>query len=235
MSEWKLKRFWTKAGVAHIEGGWSVTLDGRPVRTPAKNLLTISRQALAEVVAAEWDAQDGDVDPGAMPFTRLANSAQDKVAVQHNAVTALLAEYGGSDLLCYRAQTPQELVERQALAWDPLLEWIAKTQNVILEVQSGIMPVQQPQTSLTKIHELTEAMSPTVLTGFHDLVSISGSWVIGYAAVSGAYAPEALWDVAHVDEIWQAEQWGDDDEATEMLAVKRQSFMDAFQFTQLGA
>lgn len=234
MSDWKLKRFWTEAAASETDNGWTVTLDGRAVKTPAKALLTVPTQALAEAVAAEWAAQEGEVNPNAMPFTRLANSAQDKVAVQHADVAAMLAEYGGSDLLCYRAQSPQELVDRQAAEWDPLLAWIAEAEGIVLNVQSGIMPTSQPEDALDRIHTLTRAMTPTVLTGFHDLVALSGSWVIAYRALSDAAQAEALWQAAHVDEIWQAEQWGDDEEALATRAIKRAAFIDALTFARFA-
>ncbi len=234
MSEWALRRFWSKATAAETDDGWSVLLDARPLRTPAKRVLTAPTQGLAEAVAAEWDAQEGEVNPAKMPMTRLANSALDKVATQHAVVATLVADYGGSDLLCYRADGPQQLVDRQMTLWDPLLEWVANTHGIVLEVQTGLMPVAQPRESLQRIHNHTQDLSNHVLTGFHDLVSLSGSWVIGYAALTEHMPVDALWDIALIDEIWQAEQWGEDEEAMEVRANKRNAFLDALRFTQLA-
>ena len=122
MSAWSARRFWTTASAVPVEGGFTVHLDGRQVRTPLKSPLVLPTLALAEAVAAEWQAQDGTVKPETMPFTRMANSAVDKVKPQFVAVADMLAEYGGSDLLCYRAEGPAELVARQAQEWDPLLD-----------------------------------------------------------------------------------------------------------------
>lgn len=119
MSGWAKKRFWKETTVESVEGGYGVFLDGRAVKTPAKAALVVPTEAMAEAMAAEWDAQEGEIDPNTMPVTRSANAAIDKVAVQHTEVADMLAEYGGSDLLCYRATSPEELIARQAEGWDP--------------------------------------------------------------------------------------------------------------------
>ena len=123
MSAWKAKRFWKEAAVEETPDGFEVKLDGRPVKTPAKRALILPSRAMAEVVAAEWDAQEGEIQPHLMPATKTANAAIDKVAVQHNEVADMLAAYGDSDLLCYRADGPEGLVARQAAVWDPMLLW----------------------------------------------------------------------------------------------------------------
>ena len=125
MSEWKAKRFWKAARTEEADGGFTVLLDTRTVKTPAKAALVVPTQTMADAIAAEWDAQDEVVDPTKMPFTRSANSAIDKVSVQHAEVAQMLADYGDADLLCYRAERPQGLIDRQAAAWDPLLDWAA--------------------------------------------------------------------------------------------------------------
>ncbi len=233
MSEWTMKRFWTKAAAKAEGEAWTITLDGRGVRTPSKALLTVPTQALADAIAAEWDAQDKEIDPNSMPLTRLANSAQDKVAVQHGAVADMLADYGGSDLLCYRAQMPEALIARQAQAWDPLLDWARETHGIALEVQAGLMPKLQSDQSLLKMSELTHALPAPILTGFHEFVTLSGSWVIAYATLTGCKSPEALWDIALLDEIWQEEQWGVDEEAQEARQVKKEAFLTADRFVRL--
>lgn len=228
-----MKRFWSSADAIEQEGGFGVVLDGRPVKSPSKQSLVVPTQALAQAIAQEWDAQEEGVDPEAMPFTRLANSALDKVSVQHEAVAAMIADYGGSDLLCYRADTPQALVDRQAKAWDPLLEWIKQDHDITLNVQTGIMPTPQPDDSRAKMAALTAQLSPFVLTAFHELVTLPGSWVIGYAALTNHAAADVLWDAALVDEIWQAEQWGEDDDAVADRAKKRDSFLTGLRFGQM--
>lgn len=235
MSEWAPKRFWTSTDTTSVDGGFGVVLDGRPVRTPAKALLSVPTEALAQRIAAEFDAQTDIIDPNTMPFTRTANSAVDKVMVQHGAVADMLAEYGDSDLLCYRAGEPNGLVSRQSAQWDPLLDWAAETLGARLEPRTGVMHVAQSQDALDKLRAQVHAMTAFELAAFHDLVSLSGSLIIGFAAKLDVQAPEALWDISRVDEIWQQEQWGVDEDAREMAEIKRNAFLHAHEFTGLIA
>ena len=234
MSEWKRKRFWKQAVTTETDGGYSVLLDGRPVRTPFKSAFDLPSHALAEAVAAEWDAQQGEIDPGAMPLTRLANSAIDKVATQQDAVAALLADYGANDLLCYRATEPDALIGRQAEHWDPLLDWAAQELAVHLDVQSGLMPITQPEPSRAEIRRRTAELDPFALTALHELVTLSGSWVIGYATLTEAHPPETLWQTALIDELWQEEQWGEDEEAIASRHSRREGFLVANRFARLA-
>lgn len=235
MSGWAMKRFWTETGVAPVEGGWSVTLDGRPIRTPAKAPLTLPTRAYAEACAAEWAAQEGKVRPETMPLTRSANAAIDKVAVQFDEVAELIAAYGGTDLLCYRAEAPESLVARQAAAWDPLLDWAEEALGARLVPTAGIIHRPQDQAAVARLAEATRALDPFELAAFHDLVALSGSLVLGFAAARGARDPEALWAASRIDEDWQAEQWGTDEEAAEQAALKKRAFLDAAHiFSLLG-
>lgn len=233
MSEWKVKRFWDETAVAEVEGGYTVTLDGRPVRTPAKAALVLPSQALAEAVAAEWAAQDGEIAPHAMPITRTVNSAIDTVASNRAQVVAELAGYGETDLLCYRAEAPAELVARQAERWDPLLDWAAENLGARLVPVAGVIAVQQDAAGLARLAAQINALDPFELAAFHQLVALSGSLVIGFAAISGLHTAEELWVLSRVDEDWQAEQWGVDDEAAEQIALKRRAFLDAAHIFQL--
>ena len=230
MSEWAPKRFWKLTEVRPEGAGFTVTLDGRPVRTPAKAPLIVPSLAMAEAIAAEWDAQVETVDPREMPVTRGANAAIDKVRIQHDEVAELLAAYGDSDLLCYRADSPEALVARQAEAWDPLLDWLEEAFGVRLTVQSGVMYVAQPPAALARLRAEVHGMTDFELAGFHDLVSLSGSLVLGLAATRDLRPVEELWALSRVDETWQAEHWGVDEEAAEDEAVKRDSFLNAKRF-----
>lgn len=234
MTEWKSKRFWTRVETTQSAGGYSVALDDRPVHTPSKAPFDLPSRALAEAVAAEWEAQQGEIDPQSMPLTRLANSALDKVAVQREAVAGLLADYGANDLLCYRATGPDGLVERQAEHWGALLDWAQTDLGILLRVQAGLMPIAQPDASRAEILRRTAALDPFDLTGLHELVTLSGSWVIGYAALTEAHPPEALWQAALVDELWQEEHWGADEEATEAREARREAFLVAHRFACLA-
>lgn len=233
MSILKPKRFWKEAKVAEVEGGFRVELDGRPVKTPAKTEVILPTRALGEAIAAEWDAQIEEVDPTKMPFTRMANSALDKVATQHDEVAEMLAEYGGTDLLCYRATSPAELIDRQAAAWDPLLEWAFDEMGTRLVTGAGVMHVAQDQAALAVLSDRVKAMDNFRLSAFHDLVGISGSLVLAFAAALNRQEIEAVWDLSRIDETWQEEQWGVDDEATEQAAIKKTEFLHAKKFYDL--
>lgn len=236
MSEWKQRRFWKEAAATQAQDGtgWDVLLDGRPVRTPAKSPLILPTEGLAQAVAEEWQAQGEVVDPGAMPYTRMANSSLDKVAVQYDEVTAMIAEYGGSDLLCYRADGPQSLVQRQAEAWDPLLDWAASGLSAPLSMTAGVMHVAQPDASLAALRDAVRRFSPFQVAGLHDLVALSGSLVIALAVHHRVLPTQELWQRSRVDETFQEEQWGVDEEATELANRKRSEFLLAERFLRLS-
>ena len=211
MSEWKQKRFWSDATAVADGTGWVIELDGRRVKTPAKAALHVPTPALAAAIATEWAAQE-DVD---------------KVAVQHEEVADMLAAYGDAELLCYRADQPDTLVARQAEIWDPYLEWLAHDLGVRLAPRTGLMHESQDPQALETITEMTRRMSDFELAAFHDLVSLSGSWVLGFAAAKDMTTLPEIWAASRLDEIWQAEQWGDDEEALELAKLRKIAFFHA--------
>lgn len=234
MSEWAAKRFWKEATVKETDGGFAVLLDGRGVKTPAKTPLIVPTAALAGEIAAEWDAQDKTINPATMPFTRTSNSALDKVATQHAEVAEMLAAYGDSDLLCYRADSPEELVARQAERWDPLLDWAADKLGARLEPRTGVIHAPQEAAALKKLADRVHAQDSFALAAFHDLVGISGSLILAFATTEGVAEPDFLWELSRLDERWQEEQWGVDDEARAVEAVKQAEFLHAARFWQLS-
>ena len=234
MNDWAPKRFWTQAEVVARGGGWAVDLDGRPVKTPYKTPLILPTRGLAEAVAAEWQAQTDRIDPTTMPATRAANSAIDKVTPQKAAVAAMLASYGENDLLCYRAEAPSDLVARQAEAWDPWLEWAAQALDAPLRVTRGIMPIAQPSASLARLRAEVDTLDAWEITGFHDLVQLTGSLVLGLAVARGKLDADAAWSISRVDERFQSEQWGEDEEAAEVAAIKGQAMRDGARFLALA-
>jgi len=230
MSDWQPKRFWKQAQGEACEGGFTVKLDGRPVRTPAKAPLTVPTQAMADAIAAEWDAQKDLIDPRTMPVTRGANAAIDKVRTQRDEVIALLAEYGDSDLLCYRAAGPDGLIKRQAAAWDPMLDWAADTLGARLFVGEGVMHVVQEPKALARLTVEVAAFDDFALAGVHDLISLSGSLVLALAVTKDAIAVDDAWALSRIDEHWQFEQWGEDEEAAATEETKKTAFCDAARF-----
>ncbi|WP_415184158.1 ATP12 family chaperone protein [Phaeovulum sp.] len=234
MSGWTAKRFWKAAEVVAAPRGFTVHLDGRPVKTPAKAPLVVPTRTMADAMAAEWGAQTDKIDPRTMPVTRSANAAIDKVRPQHAEVVALMAEYGGTDLLCYRAATPQRLVTRQSEAWDPLLAWAEATFGARLTPTEGIVPIAQPGPALAALAAQVAVMNEFQLTALHDLVAISGSLVLGLAVARGHLCADDAWTLSRIDEDWQIEQWGSDDEAMAEAAIKRAALVHAHRFWSLS-
>ncbi len=234
MSDWAAKRFWKEASVIEKDGSFAVLLDGRSVRTPAKAELLVPTAAMATAIAAEWDAQDDTVDPESMPVTRGANAAIDKVTISRDAVIDMLAEYGDSDLLCYRATSPEALVARQSAAWDPVLDWAAEVLNARLLVAQGVMHIPQQPDALAVLRKEVASFDAFALAGLHDLVSLSGSLVLALAVCKGRLSPQEAWQISRVDEHWQIEQWGEDDEATAQESTKRDAFLNAARFFEMS-
>ena len=234
MSEWSAKRFWKASEVTQTDGGYAVTLDGRTVNTPGKTPLIVPTLEMAAAIAAEWDAQTGKVDPTTMPATRAANSAIDKVAFQKTEVANLLSDYGGSDLLCYRAFGPDALVALQAAAWDPVLDWAAEALDARLSVRQGVMHIKQPANALQNLATEVDRLGNFALTGFHDLVSLSGSLVLALAVTHQHIDARYAWRISRVDEDWQISQWGEDDDATATELIKRSAFEAAERFYRMS-
>ncbi len=234
MSEWAAKRFWKTTATVAVDGGFTIELDGRSVKTPAKAALILPTPEMAAAAAKEWDAQSGEIDPMTMPVTRGANAAIDKVATQKSEVVGLLAAYGESDLLCYRAAGPEALIAQQATQWDPLLDWAEATFGVRLRSGEGVMHVaQDPEGQARLTSELAE-LTPFELAAAHDLISLSGSLIIALAVMRGHVTPADGWMISRVDEEWQFSQWGEDEDARAQEKIKFDAFMDAARFFELS-
>lgn len=228
-----MKRFYGHAIVSPEEGGVSILLDGRPVRTPGRELLRVPTEELAEAIAAEWNIQGEKIDPRSMPLTGLANAAIDRVAPDPADFARTLAEYGESDLLCYRADGPRSLVERQESSWDPLLAWARTRFAIDIETTAGVMHRRQPATTVERLARAVAARSPFQLAGLSPLVTISGSLIVALALAEGAIGLDTAWDAALLDEAWQAEQWGADPLAAASLENRRREFEAAYFFLTL--
>ena len=227
-----MKRFYQDAAVVAGESGFEIRLDGRPVRTPARAQLALPTHRLAEAVAEEWRAQGDVVDPRSMPFTGLANGAIDQIAPNRESFAAGIARYAESDLLCYRAEGPTELVAREAAAWDPLLDWAMARYHVAFRVTQGIIPVAQPDETLARLAAVVTAFDPFTLAGLSTLVTLSGSLVCGLAVVEGGHDADLIWTAAEIDEAWEVEQWGEDKEAAARSAQRRHEFAMARAFCE---
>lgn len=225
-----MKRFWKEVT---IDAGHGIALDGRPVRTPGKVALALPTPALAEAVAQEWRAVDDKIDPRAMPLTGLANAAIDRIAPAPASFAAGLAAWGESDLVCYRADSPEPLIERQAAAWDPLLDWARTRYDVHFVVTSGIMHQPQPPATLARLAEAVAARSAFELAPLSTIITITGTLVGALALLEKATDAAGLWAAAHVDEDWQAEQWGRDPLALAAHEERERDYAAAVRFLAL--
>lgn len=209
------KRFYTVVSIGPAEqGGHSVLLDGRTVRTPAKQPLAVPTARVAELLAAEWDAQKDVIDPATMPFTRLANTAIDGVAKDVRAVFDDILNFAGTDLLCYRASEPEGLVARQTERWDPVISWAAEELGARFILAEGIVHQEQPRAAINAYAEALRAYAtPLGLACLHTITTLTGSALLALAFAEKRLSAEEAWALAHLDEDWQIEHWGTDEEA----------------------
>jgi chaperone required for assembly of F1-ATPase len=219
------KRFYKAVTVEAEPEGFAIKLDGRGARTPGRKRLVMPTRALAEVVAAEWNAQEAVIDPGRMPLTRLANTALDGVGEAVAAVSGEVAKYAGSDLLCYRAGHPDKLVARQNALWDPVLDWAQETLGARFILAEGVVYVEQPEPAVEAIrHRIFGYSSPFTLASLHIMTTLTGSVLLALAVACGRLTPEDAWTAAHVDEDVQIEFWGEDAEATARRQARWRDF-----------
>lgn len=233
MANRRVKRFYKDVTTVEAEGGFTILLDGRPVRTPARRALILPTPGLAEAVAGEWNGQEESIDPRTMPLTGLANAALDRVASDHPAFAASLARFGESDLLCYRADGPDSLVGRQDALWNPLLDWARRRFDVDFALACGVIHQPQAEETIKRLSDAVASRSVYELAGLSPLVTISGSLLIGLALAEGAIDVPGAWAAATLDEDWQAEQWGEDAEAKAALDARRADFDAGHRFLQL--
>lgn len=213
------RRFWKETGVAQDGARFALTLDGRRAKTPAKNDLAVPDRALAQALAAEWDAQGELIDPSAMPLTRIVNSALDGVARDMSATLDEVAKYAGSDLLFYRAGDPASLVAEQAAAWDSVLDWARERHGARFVLSEGITFATQPEASLAAVRRALDtavgkdASAPLRLAGLHVMTTLTGSALLALAVAEGFLDAAGAWTAAHVDEDFQMRAWGQDADA----------------------
>jgi chaperone required for assembly of F1-ATPase len=223
------KRFWQDVRV--VDRG--IRLDDRPVRTPARAELLLPTDALAAAIAEEWRAVEAAIDPRALPLTGLANAAIDRIAPDTQAFAAGLARYAESDLLCYRADHPTSLLARQGALWDEPLDWARHRYDVDFVVTAGLLPVDQPVETIRRLSAAIGARDAFALAGLAPLITLSGSLVLALALAEGALSEEQAWQAAEVDQLWQAEHWGEDSLATAAREDKRRDFRAAARFLAL--
>lgn len=216
-----MKRVYKIVAVDSIEGGFQVALDGKPLRTPARAPLVLPQRALIAGIAAEWDAQTGIIVPDSMPLMQLASTAIDHVAPQRERIVADVAQYATTDLVCYRADSPVGLVERQQKIWQPLVDWVRQQFDAPLAVFTGVMPRPQPPETLRALRTAIDSLGDLELTALQAITAASGSLVIALALLRRRIDPDQAWAASQLDETFQIEKWGEDAEA----AKRRQTLL----------
>ncbi|MDR7032115.1 ATP12 family chaperone protein [Mesorhizobium sp. BE184] len=227
------KRFYKVASVAPVEGGFAVHLDGKPVRTPGRALLAMPNGQAAALVAAEFEAQQEIIDPVTMPVLRLANTAIDGVASDPQAVLEDILRFASSDLLCYRADGPQGLVDRQNQHWDPVIDWARAGLGARFNLAEGVIHVDQPRETIAVLGaHLAQRAEPLRLAALHVMTSLTGSALLALAVDFGELDGEAAWLAAHVDEDWQIDHWGQDAEAVARRAHRKRDFLASIRLLE---
>lgn len=228
------RRFYATVALAETEAGYGLRLDGRVMRTPGRRELVVPHHGLARAMVHEWEAQAEYIDPVTMPLTRLANTAVDRIAPDRTLAEDEILRFAETDLLCYRADHPAALVQRQSLHWDPVLAWIERRHGVCLSVITGIVYQQQPSASIGTLRRLLEQSSACELAGYHLIASLTGSAVLAMAVGDGAVDADAAWAAANVEEDWQRDQWGTDVVAVRRRAEQYLEFQAAVRFLALS-
>ncbi|MGY0790305.1 ATP12 family chaperone protein [Azospirillum argentinense] len=229
-----MKRFYKTASVDEAAGGgFEVRLDNRPICSPAKAPLVFASWPLAQAVAAEWDAQPEDIAPDSMPLMQLASTAVDLIGKGRAAIVDGVAAYAETDLLCYRAEHPRNLVERQAQRWQPLLDWATLRYDAPLHVNAGLMPKPQPPEALRALRNAVEAYDDWTLSALQTATGSCGSLIVALALVEGRIDAEEAFEVSQLDETFQIEAWGEDPEATKRRAALRVDIAACRRFVDL--
>ncbi len=213
--------------------GFSVTLDGRELVSPAQRPMPMPARRVAEAVAAEWEAQTDEIDARAMPMTGFAATVIDRVTPQREHVVSELAGYGGSDLVCYLADDPTELTARQEAAWAPLRAWAAEALGARLVPVAGVMPIAQSPGCLAALRQAVEAVDDWEMAALHTLTSMTGSLVLGLAVLHGRLDADAAYTASEIDETFQIERWGMDREAEQRRRARRAEVGEAAKFVEL--
>jgi chaperone required for assembly of F1-ATPase len=225
------KRFYSQAALAETQGGFAVTLDGKPICTPSGKIVAAPSRAIAEAMVAEWEAQRETINPLTMPMTRFANSVVEAVVDRLEIVRDDIAKYLQSDLLFYRAGYPQALVEREARHWDPVLFWAADTLGARFILAEGIVHVSQPEPAVAAARDALPD-DPWSVAALHVVTTLTGSALLALALHQRARDADQVWAAAHVDEDWNAEKWGADEEVAARKAARRVDFDAAVAILQ---
>ncbi len=229
-----MKRFYKDVATAASGDGFAILLDKRPIKTPARAALILPNAVLAEAVAEEWRAQGEEIDPASMAMTGFANAAIDRVAPDRDVFAKPIAAYAETDMLCYRAEVGDPQAEKQNAEWEPLLRWAEQRYDVVFTRIAGISYKDQPAATLARMSEAVLAQDDFTLAAMNPLTTISGSLVCTLALLEGQIDTETLWPIVNLEELWQAELWGEDAEALATREANRMKFEAAARFCELA-
>lgn len=230
-----MKRFYKQAACVSVDNGFAIELDGRRIKTPARNPLQLPTETLAEAITEEWAVQGEEIDPVTMPLTALAQGALDQVAHERDRIVDRIAAFSESDMLYYRGdESQQALADYQSEKWSALLDWARLRYDVSFVLTFGIMHKPQPDETILRLGETVKSQDDFTIAAMLSLVGLAGSLIAVLALVEGAYDADTLWPLMNLEELWQEEQWGRDDLAVETRAIKQAEFLAAVQFLVLS-
>lgn len=227
-------RFYSTVAVEATGGGWRILLDGRTVKTPQRAELSLPSEALAQAIAEEWQAQTDEIVPATMPLTKLANTALDAVTGREAEVGEDILRFAARDLLCYRADQPQDLEDRQREVWDPLIHWANEHYGARLCLAAGVMPIDQPAEAIASLRTGIVCRDAFALTALHVMTSLTGSAILPLAHICGRLTLDEAWAAAHLDEDFQIARWGEDAEAKARRDARYKEMAAASRFFQLA-
>ncbi len=227
------KRFYKKVKLVEQAKGYGLELDGRPVKTPLKQALSMPTRPLADQVAKEWEAQEEHINPATMLLTKLCNTALDRVGEGSQRIVDEIVDYANAELLCYRAEGPVELVARQSKQWDPILDWATEGLGARFSPTAGIVHQSQSEDCLGAFRRFVDALDDFTIAGFHNVMTLTGSAILAAAAREEHLPGERIWALAHLDEDWQIEQWGEDEEERSRRKGRQQEFDAMLMFLSL--
>ncbi len=228
-----MKRFYKLAEAGPLENGYTILLDGRAIKTPAKQEFVVPSEKIAKEIANEWDAQIETVEPTTMPFMQYVATAIDRVTPQRETIIEDLSSYGGTDLVCYRATYPQKLIDKQSAAWDPLLKWLLETHGVSLKTTTGVAHVKQSEDALAMMKAILVDQSDFRLAAIHEIVTLTGSLVVTLAVMAKHINAQQAFEISELDETHTIEEWGEDAEAVTRRKNNKNSLAAATRFLSL--
>ncbi|MCR9215244.1 MAG: ATPase [Proteobacteria bacterium] len=228
-----MNRIYKEVTVEGAGDAYTIQLDGRAIKTPAKSALLLPTRELAKAIAEEWDSQETKIDPASMPLMQAAATAIDRVTPQRKKVIQDIAAYGGTDLVCYRAEYPDSLVAKQSAAWDPLLQWIETRHQITLKTTNSIHHINQEEEALTKMLEIVGLQKDMTLSPLYNITALCGSLVVALAVLDGHVNAEEAFEISELDETHVMEQWGIDAEAMERRKNNKESLAASTRFLEL--